>query len=41
MRFSNAAEDLEGAPSVYGLTVHMLSKGDKFDLNTRKPAKQA
>jgi cyanophycinase len=39
MTFSNAAEELPAAPSLFGLTVHVLSSGDCFYLEDRKPVK--
>jgi cyanophycinase len=39
MLFSNAAEEDEAAPSIHGLTLHVLSEGDAFDLIARKPSR--
>jgi cyanophycinase len=35
--YSNAAEENPRAPSIFGVTVHVLSDGDRFDLNSRTP----
>jgi cyanophycinase len=35
--FSNAAEENPRAPSIFGITIHVLSDGDRFDLNSRVP----
>ena len=37
MTSSNAAEESESAPSIHGLTLHVLSEGDAFDLEARRP----
>jgi cyanophycinase len=39
MTYTNAAEDDAGAASVYGMTVHILSESDGFDLQTREPGR--
>lgn len=35
--YTNAAEDQKKSLSVFGVKVHVLSKGDKFDLTNRTP----
>ena len=37
LTFTNVAEDEQGKISVFGMTVHVLSSRDSFDLNTRTP----
>jgi cyanophycinase len=37
MTYTNTAEGKEGAASIYGITVHMLSAGDTFNFKTREP----
>jgi cyanophycinase len=38
LSYSNVAEDEPQAISAFGLRLHMLSKGDSFDLETRTPS---
>jgi cyanophycinase len=37
MAYTNAAEDAAHIASAYGMTVHVLTKADSFDLETREP----
>ena len=39
MTYSNAAEESPAAPSLFGIIVHVLSNGDRFYLESRKPAR--
>jgi cyanophycinase len=39
MTYSNAAEESQNAPSLFGMVIHVLSAGDCFYLEDRKPAK--
>jgi cyanophycinase len=36
MTYTNAAEDAASTASVYGMTLHVLSESDRFDLDTRE-----
>jgi len=40
MTYTNTAEDTEGAASIFGMIVHVLSAHDRFDLTHRKPINQ-
>lgn len=35
--YTNSGEDTSDVMSLFGLTVHVLSRGDRFDLTTRQP----
>jgi cyanophycinase len=40
LTYTSTAEDKEGTASVHGLTLHVLSAGDTFDLRSREPRAQ-
>jgi cyanophycinase len=40
MTYSNAAEEEPVAPAMFGFALHVLSSGDCFNLETRKPVKE-
>jgi cyanophycinase len=37
LRYTNLTEENTSAPSIYGMVVHVLSAGDRFDLGSREP----
>ena len=41
MTYTSATADTEEASSVYGIIVHVLSRDDSLDLETREPSSHA
>ena len=41
MTYTNATEESGGTSSMFGMAVHVLSRGDTFDLETREPRAEA